>query len=442
MTEIVLLLSLLSTFPRGDSELLRYRLPSVVTSSFELGLGGSSNLYSNDYPRVSTGVDLSPQYHITALGEQLNVDATAQGGLGAIPFSIMPPRYSDVGYHEYSYWAAANLAGSLDWYPTHLPLGLGTDVTAHASANRDEQIPARDTTDLPMSQRESYVLCNLALGPTYGRFRDARTVDQALRIYEILGRDSLLRRATASDDVQFLAELIARKPTFALRYDQPEKNWFQALDSLLRTRQLTPAHLPAREWFLMREVLENVRSISRPVGIRFSARPGFYAYRWRDEIIRPTSVSLDTESLWQRSLTLRLEAGYPLSRRWQLGADASWSLRSPDPWGSAGLDANVALEYEVFDRLLVDLRYEGEYQPTVTWGGDEPVWPAHWHEWYHTIMLAPTYYLEDELTLRAGAYLLLDNYREGTATGPACSRRTAHLSLDVQYRFLPRPFWR
>jgi hypothetical protein len=384
----------------GDSTLLKYRLPDVSVSAFDLFLRQNAHHGSLWWGR---GVDLSiaPSYDVLVLGERLNLNAGLRVDAGAIPFSIGRSDTSLPGAQTRSVEIDPALDLSLNWYPMSFPLGLGADVDISDYNLWLRRVPALYEPPVYGHSVTRYSgSAAVGIGPCLGRFREARTVIQSLRIFEILRQEEHLRRSADDEDVQALASLLATRPSLSLRFDQPDKNWFADLEALLRNRGLISPRMPARTWFLIEETRANANSIPRPVGVCLSVRPG-----WRAGWDLYREVRSDTTLRWSAgsespTLTTCLKSGYPLGRRWQVAESAAWQVSRDSGLARHELGAQVGLGYSVFDRLNVSAEYTGWYlNRSVDHYGLERY--ETWHHLRHGPALSADYYLEDRMSVHA-----------------------------------------
>ena len=431
----VALLVLAASLRLGDSDLLHYRLPDAAASAFTLELGQGDYLRTTD-AGSNIYFMLDPGYQVMVLGERLNLSAGADVGVSGEPLHVYPSRSRARVDRRTYYEVNPGMSAALDWYPLHFPLGLGADFHVRSHFYWSHSVPKPDENNTPECDRSDLDGSgHLAIGLSLGRFRDAQPVIQALRIYELIEQPGEQPREPDKDDVEALAQLIARRPVIGLRFHQPAKDWFQELEGLLHTRGLIAGRLPARTWFLIREVLEDAPALARPVGARFSIRPGEYV-GWSSQTADTTQPV--TESHRHPSLTMRLESGYPLSRRWQFGENADWQIA----WDSAGathrLNAAVSLDYHVFDRFLVAFSYAGSYANRAThYIGDTSGEEVRWREWNHGPEITATYFREDALTLSGSVGLLQSGWNQTFTAGPFVSQLSATWGLSLSYR-LPK----
>lgn len=432
---MTILLALVALFPLGDSNLLRYRLPDVTASAFDLGVNENTSLGTPHYGK-DLRLGLSPSYQYLVLGERMNLTVNAGLNASAEPLYVYPAAVPDTDWSETGYRVNPGASASLDWYPLRFPLGLGGDLSAYYDASRYHSTWLNGSARLEGIGRGSTALASFDLGPSLGRFRDARTVIQALRIVEILAQEQQALRPANDDDVQMLADLLAAKPSYSLHFHQPGKNWFADLETLLRNRGLARPHMPARTWFLIREAIETATSLARPVGWRLSVRPGLLLSKWSD---KDSSADWNrAESVAQRTprLTLQLETGYPLNRRLQFAQTASWFMSVDTSPEHSHVEASVAMEYHVFDQLLASVGYSVLYTDYGYYCYSD-VGELRWRFLQHGPALSITYYREDRL--RANASMGLEWCRYHAAAPPAALVRQTSFnwSLGISYRLMP-----
>ena len=430
---IQILAVVIALFPPGDSNLLRYRLPDVTTSAFNLGLNENSYLGTRSYGK-GLGFGLSPAYQYMTLGERMNLTVSA-----SIPASGEPSYVSSAAPDDTPWsgsWLNVNprASASADWYPFRFPLGLGGGFSAdYHLARRNETRSESSGTDRRF-WHELFYGASLDVGPSLGRFRDARTVIQALRILEILAQERQALRAANGDDVQLLADLLAAKPSYSQHFHQPEKDWFADLETLLRNRGLAHPRMPAQTWFLIRDAIETATSLARPVGWRLSVRPGLAMSK---ESYRDSSADWNRDLSYGRRTTrlvLGLETGYPLSRRLQFAQSASWWMTTDTTLSRTDITASIGIEYHVFDRFLATVGYSAEYWDRGYYG-DSP--QQLWRFLEHGPALSATYFREDRL--RANASLGLELCRYYVAKPPASPVRQTSFawSFGISYRLMP-----
>jgi hypothetical protein len=436
MTMLSTILALFALLPVGDEQLMKYRLPEVTVSSFEIGLGHDGQTGTPSYYDRFLDFSLSPKYNLLILGERLNLNVGADVGLEALPVHAHRSDTDRTAYRSARYLVGPNVAGSADWYPIAFPIGLGGDLFASTDFEWHHQVPTADSSFLgEFVQRRNSTRVFADLGPTLGRMRDARTVIQALRVVELLSQENLVRRGFEDDDIQLLAVVLASKPAFELKFLQSSKDWLRGLGNVLTKRGLVPSRVPARTWFLIREALEDANSVARPVGYRFSVRPGLRS-AWYSEFDSTFNGAINSANHYYRpSVVARLESGYPITRRWQVGENASWTIASDSLYTRHDLKGSVTLTYYVFDRLLASFDWSGLYTNHEYWGG----WDGReeWDIWHHGLTLSASYYQEDMLKVSASAGYGASSCRTGSARGPQSTYDGLTWSLGASYRLIP-----
>jgi hypothetical protein len=426
---IQLLAFVIALFPPGDSNLLRYRLPDITTSAFNLGLRENSYFGTRHYGKDLAFV-LNPAYEFMALGERMNLAVNASLDANWEPLHLSSAAPDQVPWSGNWLLVDPRTSAGLDWYPFRFPLGLGADFSAEYRLTRNNETQNDSSATARSFTRESSFWTSLGVGPSLGRFRDARTVIQALRIFEILAQERQALRAANEDDVQMLADLLAAKSSYSVYFNQPEKNWFADFETLLRNRRLAHSRMPARTWFLIREAIESATSIARPVGWRLSVRPGLAL---SELSYRDSSAYHNMDASYTHRtphLTLGLETGYPLSRRLQLAQSASWHMTTDTTWPGSYINASVTIDYHVFDRLIATVGYSASYVKRERQ-------PDKWSFLQHGPALSTTYFREDRL--RASASLGVDwsRYHKTSPSGPLVRETALNWSLGVSYRLMP-----
>jgi hypothetical protein len=423
----------------SDSTLLKYRLPDVSVSAFTLTLRQNAHHGS---PWWGRGVGLSavPSYDMLVLGERLNLSTKLQVDVGAIPFSIVRSDTSLPGAQMSSVDVNPTLGLSLNWYPMPFPLGLGADVDVTAYNRWQRRTAAQfEPPAYGHSYARHYLSAVIGIGPCLGRFRDARTVVQALRIFEILRQEKHLRRPADDEDVQALANLLATRPSFSLRLDQPDKYWFADLETLLRNRELISPRMPARTWFLIEDTRANANSIPRPVGVCLSVRPG-----WRTKWDVSSEVRSDTTVRWRTAsesptFTTSLKSGYPLGRRWQVAESATWQVSRDSGLARHELSAQVGLGYCIFDCLSVSAEYTGWYlNRSVDFSRSRRF--ESWHHLRHGPALSADYYREDRMRVHARVGFERYRYQRVSPSSNVVREVSFDWGLSLNFRLLPWPW--
>ena len=435
MTTLItgLLAFALVPLPAGDSNLLRFRLPGVKVSALELDVLQYSSW--GLIPGANVGAWIIPAYRALIIGEQLNLDARAEVELQAYPLTT-DLWFQGSSYGEQSYSARPQLSASADWYPGILPLGVGAEGDldgafgwwrcAYDSTPPTEALLARSSRSLAGSA---------VVGPVAGRLRDARTVIQALRIQELLESAGALLREFNSEDVQAVAEQLAREPEFDYHYRLPNREVFQALESVLRGRGLIARKVPARVWLAIRDALTIARTIERPVGAKLSTRAGLDASAYFTSETMPDSTITTASRRLGPNVIVQLDAGYPLSRRWQTAANAGWRVRTDTAGPLHLLEAGIGLSYHWFDRLLITAGYAVSWQNRVYgYGWEGQGVGEQRYRLDHGPDFAVSYYVEDNLSLDATAGVSWASYRDGTASGTPVTGNGLNFSIGLHHR--------
>lgn len=430
---IQLLALLVALFPLGDSSLLRYRLPDVTTSAFNLGLDEFTALYPLDHS-METWFALEPDYELLRLGERVNLVLNASLSTYSPMFRVISAEPGDT--HQLSTWFyfRPEASAGLDWYPLRSPLGLGSDFGVDCKFTDNSETLRGDSATRRSSSRDILFVTSLGVGPSLGRFRDAQTVIQAMRIPEILAQERQVLRAADDDDVQMLADLLAVKSSYSARFHQPEKSWFADLETLLRNRGLIHPRMPARTWFLIREAIETAMALARPVGWRLSVRPGLELTRGSHWVSGWASGW--TSSRWRPTprLAFGLETGYPLSRRLQFAQSASWHMTADTNRSQTDIAASVEVDYHIFDRLLATVGYSGVYADREPYGDMGQQLRSYLT---HGPALSATYFREDRLRANASLGIEWSRYHQTSPTGPLVRGTSLHWSLNLKYRLMP-----
>jgi len=426
---IQLLAMVVALFPPGDSNLLRYRLPDVTTSEFNLGLSAGSSLGTGSFA-TGSGFGLNPDFELLRLGERMNLTLNGKLDAEAEPFYDYRSGPGSTRRSGSELRVYPEASAGLDWYPFRFPLGLGGGFSADYRLDRGYETRSDSSAKGKTVWRNLSSGTALDVGPSLGRFRDARTVIQAVRILEILAQEKQAIRTADDDDVQVLADLLAAKSSYSVRLDQPEKNWFSDFETLLRNRRLAHSRMPARTWFLIREAIETATSLPRPVGWRLSVRPGL-ATRWAS--YRDSSANSSGETSFAHrtpSLTLGLETGYPLTRRLQFAQSASWHVTTDTTWPGSYINASVTIDYHVFDQLIATAGYSASYVKRERQ-------PDKWSFLQHGPALSATYFREDRLRANASLGVDWSRYHQTSFSGPLLRETSLGWSLGVSYRLSP-----
>jgi hypothetical protein len=248
--------------------------------------------------------------------------------------------------------------------------------------------------------RSSTAEIHFAVGPSFGRIREASPLLAALRIRAILQEEGLIEHELSAEEVEGLAQCVARSDYWssAIRFDRSTRYWFDDIESFLRPRLHPGLEVPARVWFRIRDAIRLALpdvGYERITGVQLVPWVGFTARSEHRRQVWPTEGRADTTAFttFERQVGgIELEGGYSATTRVYFHLKADWQpdiSQSPLEWDE---NLQVSARYLVFDRLYVSAGWShiATRRPRVFHDVHES--PSVWAEWY----------VEDRLLLRGG----------------------------------------
>lgn len=256
-----------------------------------------------------------------------------------------------------------------------------------------------DNGDISYTATTKGVYGSLFFGPGIGRIRNVTSVIHAWQFLDEIGKAN-------HDNVETLAGLLARKYTYSLKYSRYEKYFYQDLEKLLQEKGIV-SELSTYDLMRLREIVATMQP-GRLSGVRLWSGVG-----GNGEIT--SRVGTDTSFLrtyLDKGIQINLEAGYPLTRRWQLSGKLTADIITPD-WNK--LENHVRgegqISYYLTDRWKLSLGLEGrrwdesQTTPSIETGNsifDQIIISAA-KGWWFDIPLGVTFYLEDNLYIYGNA---------------------------------------
>ena len=416
-----------------DERLVDFRLPATRVSSWGLSLDAAAEDQLADSIR-STSNDAR-----AVIGYQTRFDSDSLGYGAAASVSSSFLRYPPVPRsNEEVRSVFAGTSGNLTLYP--FPAPFLVEVTASAGASTD----LRETQGgelLGGNSREGGVEVAPTIG--VGRIRDARPVVQALWIEEILKKQQLLRRNLASDELQQLAQTIAKKGFFIDRRgpNRGPRYFYRTLEELLLPWSGT-TRVPADAWLRIKEILDHTGE-HRETGFQFTAGMDARGSLRHDVTVWPDSTrTRDTTSRYA-FLALSVRSGHPFTPHlhfsqtldYRVGLTATKDM--PEYYGTATL----ALLYELNELWLVKSSWSGTYSRYV--GPDESIvgtndleesWGPKYDVTQNTLSLGVNRYITDKLNLSAGCNLSSESFLTDRWSETRKSATSLHYDLSLEYR--------
>lgn len=450
-------LSFISILPTGNP-LLHYRLPETRTSLFTIYFQPFSFVHNYYGLRWSNSLDgyLLPKYDILITGERLYLSGSVSTSFQGDLLQNRYPTDDEGGFISIkgnSFAVQPNLSSVIDWYPIKLPLGLGVDCRSdfyyevkHFNPDSNDYVP--QGFNFPEKERNRRIHIDLLAGPSIGRIREAKTVILALRIGEILKENGFLEHELSDSDVQELAQLLSRDKEFALKWERPNKYFYQALESLMVRREIISERLPGLVWFRIKDEIESpnfsifipnpyerhkvgIGTGARAVGVKLSIQAGIYYINWDSHKDFTDSVLDYSNTQKIPELQVGLVSGYPFNTKLQFNQAAYWTIQSESIGTTHTLNANIELSYRLLDRLLASVFYSGGIKNKSSWGYSETGYHIDYNHFYQSPGVGFKYYIEDRLSLSASIGFYDEEYRRDSPTAPF--NGYAHFSYDLSF---------
>jgi hypothetical protein len=429
----LILLLLAGTQPMLDERLVDFRLPATRVSSWGLSFGTGAVDESAD------SIGKTENYAQAAIGYQTRFESDSLEYGTAATIRSSTDRHSPVpGLNEERSSVTAVTSGNLTLYPFPAPFLVEVRASAGASTGISE---TQGGEFLGGNSREGSV----ELAPTIGvgRIRDARPVVQALWIEEVLKEQQLLRRSLAPDELQQLAQTIAKRESFGARRGplRGPRYFYRALEELLLPWS-GATRVPADAWLRIKEILDHTGE-HRETGFQFTAGLDARGSLRHDVTVWPDSTrTRDTTSRYA-FLTLSIRSGHPFTPHLHLSQSLDYRVGltattdAPEYSGTATL----ALLYELNELWLVKASWSGTYCRLV--GPDwcvigtsdiEEWWGPKYDVARNTFSLGVSRYVTDRLNLSAGCNLSSESFRTGRWSETREATATLHYDMSLRYR--------
>jgi|WetSurMetagenome_2_1015567.scaffolds.fasta_scaffold69635_2 hypothetical protein len=338
----------------GYNPLLEYRLPEYSVRYFSVDIDPDTFIVVGTGQALSVDGWVEPRFGMYVTGERLYTDLRVNY------------RASTYVSRSFRLYTGPELIARADWYPSRLPIGIGTESEASAGLTH-EQAPAHwrwswypedSVYDSGYNNNHFGAGADVNLGPAFGRLRDATPVLEALLIGEALVEEKLVAAPMTDSVVQELARALARENKFYYAHDggKSEKFYCAEIERVLRDAGCIADRLPARAWLRIREVTSLQPLLDDgywTTGIKLSVRGGVAANwmrSWYDEQGRHGTQSQGSANFSGLST---LSFGYPFTTRLHLSG--SVQVRDQPDAGERRRQAesNINLGYLLPDRMLI-----------------------------------------------------------------------------------------
>ena len=336
----------------GHNPLLDYRLPETNVHWWSVDIDPDTFMVVGTGERLWLSGSVEPRYNILITNEREYIGIV----LGLSAAGTVSNGYSVLG--------GTYVDADVDWYPTRLPVSIGTHSYVNGEV-RHEQEPGYWFVDDPPAWIPGYnnnswsVSTETELGPAFGRLRDATPVLQALLIGEALADEKLLADPMSKDAVQALAKALASGSQVNYSHDANHgtKFYYAELERVLVATGCITGRLPARVWLRIREIVGHQPLLddrSWLTGAKLSVRGGVSASLQRSYYDREGQRGADTNAYADLSGVATFEFGYPFTTRLHLSGGAQ-DHQGPQV-GHQDATANIALSYLLPDRMQVSVR--------------------------------------------------------------------------------------
>ena len=335
----------------GHNPLLDYRLPATNVHWWSVMIDPDTFMTVGTGERLWLGGSVEPRYDMLAIDEQRYVD------LSAIFWTWASAS------NDFRASAGPIMSADIDWYPTHLPISLGTNSYARVELDHGQE-PGYWSYDDPPVWHPGYndnswaVSTETELGPAFGRLRDATPVLAALLIGEALAKEKVLAAPMNEDAVQALARVLAGDSRFYYSHDanHSTKFFYAEIERVLVATGCITGRLPARAWLRIREVVGRQPLLddrSWLSGAKLSVRCGVGAGFSQYSNLREGRHEANTNAYADFSGLAKFTFGYPLTTRLHLSGTAE---ANHEPYvGHEDATADVALSYLLPDRMLASV---------------------------------------------------------------------------------------
>jgi hypothetical protein len=354
----------------GHNPLLDYRLPETNIHWWSVDIDPDTFMVVGTGERLRLSGSAEPRYSLLRINEREYIAIVS--GLSA----------SGAVSRGYSASVAPHVDADVDWYPTRLPVSMGTRSYLSGEVGREHEpgywadsvqarFSSKESRASPLVWVPSYdgnswsVRTESELGPAFGRLRDATPVLQALLIGEVLADEKLLSGPMTGGAVQSLARALAGGNQVYYSHDANHgtKFYYAELERILAATGCINGRLPARAWLRIREIVGRQPLLddrSWLTGAKLSVRGGINAYLERHYYDREGQRGSDTTAYADLFGTAALEFGYPFTTRLHLSGGAE--VQQGPQTGRLDATADMALSYLLPDRMQV--RAEGQCRLT------------------------------------------------------------------------------
>jgi hypothetical protein len=375
-----------------------YRIPDTRASALTVTVSPSAHWHTDSADSYDAGLGVTPAWFFGISSEKLYLRSSISAASEAVP--LLHDLYDTAGARSYSYTSNPGFSLLADWYPSRMPIGLdgrGFFAGRFWSSRQSGFVSQGVSLD-----------GTCAVGPVFGRVRDATPVLTGVRVAEILAAENQLARELDEKEIQSLADLIAKEWSYRAAHDagRSDKYFYESLGRFLGPRSRDGDLLSAHAWFHIRDEINRARSSSslgyaaRPVGIRLVLTAGDGLFR----NVRTTIQEAETTHLHEQGqypmVGAELDGGWPLSLRLHLSGSANWQSVFRSRGTQHDLQSDISLSYLAGELLQVRLsctpRCEAkEDTASASWSRTSGV--GFW--------LSGTWYIEDRSNVTTGVSL-------------------------------------
>jgi hypothetical protein len=354
----------------------------------------TTHWHSDSADRYNAGLGLAPAWFFGISSEKLHLRSDLSAASEAVP--LLRDLYDTAAARSYSYSSNPQFTLLTDWYPSRIPIGLDGRVFFYGRF--------WSSRSSGFVNQGAYLDGSCAVGPVFGRVRDATPVVTALRVGQILATEGQLTRELDETETQALADLIAREWSYRAGHDggRSEKYFYQSLERLLGPLSREGERLSARAWFHVRDEIhraEHSGSLdypARPVGIRLALNGGDGVYHDLHTTIQETETTRLKEGSQYPLVGAELDGGLPLSLRLHLAGSASWQSLFYAHRTRHEFSSDLSLSYLVGELMRLGVHCVPRYE------AKEDTLSRSWDCIYSaSVWLSGTWYVEDRFTTTA-----------------------------------------
>jgi hypothetical protein len=345
----------------GRNPLLDYRLPETSVRSWSVEIDPDTFMGVGTGERFWLRGSAVPRYDVLVIDERRYIAATAR-----------LQTWTSVS-RSFSISAGPSLDADADWYPSQVPVSIGTH--SHLSADLGHsQGPGYwrhdmwqyDSVWFPAYNDNSWsVSAETELGPAFGRLRDATPVLEALLVGEALAKEGLLAAPMGEEAVQALAKTLAGSSRYNYTHDsnRATKFYYAEIERVLVAAGCIAGRLPARAWLRIREIVGKQSLFGDrywQTGAKLATRCGIDAGMYRNSNNHGGQREIIGDAYADISGLATFAFGHPFTTRLHLSGAAE--ARHVPYVGHQDASADIALSYLLPDRMLLSLR--GQLQLT------------------------------------------------------------------------------